>query len=142
MSQKNEDREKIELEMIRMKKMRTLMEAKQRQTEAKERVVSVSDKLDYLLKVVLSPEAYAHLNMLKSSDPNVYQWIYNQLINEEVVQSADYLISIVSQRGGVERRIPEDVIIMLERKAKGIKGSVQVKRGGGEMMDLGSFLGK
>ncbi len=132
----------MELDMIRMKKMRDLMEAKQRQTEAKERVVSVSEKLDYLLKVVLSPEAYAHLNALKASEPNVYQWIYNQLITEEVVQSADYLLSIVSRRGGVDRRIPEDVIVLLERKAKGIKGSIQVKRGGGEMMDLGSYLGK
>ncbi|MFW9896464.1 MAG: hypothetical protein ACFFD7_11715 [Candidatus Thorarchaeota archaeon] len=141
MNESNKDFEKHELDKIRMRKMKAMIEAKKRQDAAKERVVSISDKLDFILQVVLAPEAYSYLNKIKNNEPNVYQFIYNELISADVIQNIDYLIAIVRQQGGVPRKIPLDILLHLERKAKGIKSKIQVKRGD-DLMDLGSFLTK
>ena len=133
--------EKHELEKIRLKKMKAIMEAKKREEVALERKVSIEDKIDYILKVVLSPDAYSYLNMIKQNEPPVYKLIYNELISPDVIQNIDYLLSIIRLRGGVPRRIPADAIIYLERKVKGIKSKIQVKRGD-ELLDLSSFLSK
>ncbi len=141
MNENKQDHDQHELEKIRMKKMQALMEAKNRNKAVQERVVSISDKVDYVLKVVLAPDAYSHLNNLKNNEQYVYQAIYNELISPDVVQNIDYLLSIIRSRGGVPRQIPLDAIIYLERKVKGVRSKIQVKRGD-DMMDLGSFLTK
>ncbi|TFF96175.1 MAG: hypothetical protein EU544_01190 [Promethearchaeota archaeon] len=142
MSEDKPNDEEHELEKIRMKKMQALMEAKKRQEQAQNQVSSIYQKIEYVLRAVLSPDAYSHLNRLKENEQKVYNYIINELITPDVIQSIDYLVSVISQRGGVPRRIPRDVIIFLERQAKGIKGKIQVKRGDGDMMDLGSYLTK
>ena len=142
MDEPNKDKDSHELDKIRMKKMQELMEAQKRQQASQERVYSVNEKLDYILKVVLNPDAYTYLNQLKTNEPNVYQYIFNELISEDVYMNIDYLIAIINRQGGVPRRIPLDIIIFLERKAKGIKGKISVKKGDGEVMDLGSYLTK
>ena len=141
MSEK-EERNKRELEKIRMKKLKALMEAQKRNQTTQKKVVSVWEKVDYILRAVMMPDAYTHLNYLKTNEPQIYQQIINKLINPDVIQNIDYLMAIISQSGGVPRRIPKDVIIMLERQIKGIKSKIQVKQGDGEMMDLGSYLSK
>jgi DNA-binding TFAR19-related protein (PDSD5 family) len=141
MEKKENNLEQHELEKIRMKKMQALMEAKKRQESVQESVISVSDKIDYVLKVVLAPDAYHHLNNLKKNEQYVYQAIYNELISTDVVQNIDYLLAIIKRRGGVPRQIPLDAIIYLERKVKGIRSKIQVKRGD-DVMDLSSFLTK
>ncbi|MFX1379865.1 MAG: hypothetical protein ACFFA4_12315 [Promethearchaeota archaeon] len=139
MSEKDQDQH--ELEKIRMKKMKAIMEAKRRNEVAQERSVSVSEKVDYVLQVVLSPDAYNHLIHLKNNEQYVYQAIHNELISPDVIQNIDYLLAIIRNRGGVPRQIPLDAIIYLERKVKGIRSKIQVKRGD-DMMDLSSFLTK
>ena len=139
MNESNRDIEEHELEKIRMKKMKALMEVKRQQDVVKDKVVSMSEKVKYILKVVLAPEAYNHLNNLKVSEPNVYQAIYNELISPDVLQNIDYLLTIIRQRGGIPRRIPLEAIMFLERKIKGIRSKIQVKRGD-DIMDLSSFL--
>ncbi|MFW9941557.1 MAG: hypothetical protein ACFFFT_10995 [Candidatus Thorarchaeota archaeon] len=141
MNENDKDFEQHELERIRMRKMKAIMDAKKHQELVKDRVVSISEKIEYVLKVVLAPDAYNYLNSIKDKEPNVYRAIYNELINQEVVQNIDYLLAIIQQRGGVPKQIPLDVIIYLERKAKGIRSKIQVKRGD-DLMDLGSFLTK
>ena len=141
MNESDKDFEQHELDKIRMRKMKAIMDAKKHQELVKDRVVSISEKVEYVLKVVLAPEAYTYLDNIKSKEPNVYRAIYNELINPEVIQSIDYLLAIIQQRGGVPKKIPLDAIIYLERKAKGIRSKIQVKRGD-DMMDLGSFLTK
>ena len=71
----------------------------------------------------------------------MYQSIHGELISPDVVQSIDYLISLIRSRGGIPRKIPLDAIVYLERKAKGIRSKIQVKRGD-DMMDLSSYLTK
>lgn len=130
-----------ELDKIRMKKMRELMDAKKRQENMKKYQVSVEDKIEYVLSTVLAPDAYQYLNHLKENEPHIYQYIMNELVGQEIIQKIDLLIMLIQQRGGVARLIPIDVIIYLERKAKGIKSKIKVKRGD-EMMDLGAYLKK
>lgn len=141
MNESDKDFEQHELEKIRMRKMKAIIDAKKQQEFAKDRVVSISEKVEYVLKVVLAPEAYNYLNSIKGKEPNVYRAIYNELINPDVIQSIDYLLAIIQQRGGVPKKIPLDAIIYLERKVKGIRSKIQVKRGD-DLMDLGSFLTK
>ena len=141
MSEKNEN-EEYELEKIRMKKLQALMEAQKRNQSSQEKVSTIWEKVDYILKAVLMPDGYNYLNQLKMNEPQVYNWIINELISPDVIENIDYLLAIISQRGGVPRRIPKDVIILLERKAKGIKSKIQVKQGDGDIMDLRSFLSK
>jgi DNA-binding TFAR19-related protein (PDSD5 family) len=141
MSEKNEN-EEYELEKIRMKKLQALMEAQKRNQTSQEKVTNIWEKVDYILKAVLMPDGYNYLNQLKMNEPQVYNWIINELISPDVIENIDYLLAIISQRGGVPRRIPKDVIILLERKAKGIKSKIQVKQGDGDIMDLRSYLSK
>ncbi len=141
MNENENNLDQHELEKIRMRKMKVLMEAKKRKEAAQERIVSISEKIDYVLKVVLVPEAYNHLKNIENNEPYVYQAVYNELISPDVIQNIDYLLAIIQSRGGVPRKIPLDAIIYLERKAKGIKSKIQVKRGD-DMMDLSSFLSK
>ncbi len=141
MNQNDNNSDQHELEKIRMRKMKAIMDAKKRKEAAQERIVSVSEKIDFVLRVVLAPEAYSYLSNIKKNEPYVYQAIYNELISPDVVQSIDYLIALIQKQGGVPRKIPLDAIIYLERKVKGIKSKIQVKRGD-DMMDLSSFLSK
>ena len=142
MSQENKDDDTHELNAIRMKKMKALMEAQKRKEAFQKQTMSVWEKVDYVLKVVLMPDAYSRFSNLKENEPQVYQRIFNELVSNDVVQNVDYLMAVISQQGGVPSRIPLDVIIYLERKAKGIKSKIQVKQGDGDMMDLGSYLSK
>ena len=142
MNEHNDESEQHELEKLRLKKMKTLMDAQKRQQETQERVFSINDKVVYVLKAVLAPEAFSYLEKIKSNEPMVYQAIFNELVSRDVIDNIDYLIAIISRQGGVPRKIPLDAIIYLERKVKGIKGKIQVKKGDGEMMDLRSFLTK
>ncbi|MFX0074702.1 MAG: hypothetical protein ACFE96_04635 [Candidatus Hermodarchaeota archaeon] len=142
MNDQNNDSEEHELEKLRLKKMKALMDAQKRQQATQERVISINDKIVYVLRVVLSPDAFSYLEKIKSEEPMVYRAIYNELVSPDVVNNIDYLIAIINRQGGVPRKIPLDAIVYLERKVKGIKGKIQVKKGDGEMMDLGSFLTK
>jgi DNA-binding TFAR19-related protein (PDSD5 family) len=138
----NKDNEQYELEKIRMRKLKALMEAQKKTQQSQEKVVSIWDKVDFVLKAVLMPDAYSYLNSLKTDESSVYQRILNELVTPDVIQNIDYLIGILRQRGSVPRKIHKDIIILLERKVKGIKGVIKVKQGDGEMMDLGTYLTK
>ncbi|MFX1287943.1 MAG: hypothetical protein ACFFFY_05215 [Promethearchaeota archaeon] len=142
MDEENNDSEKHELEKLRLKKMKALMEAQKRQQMTQDRVISINDKIIYVLRAVLTPDAFSYFERLRSNEPMVYQAIYNELVSPDVITNIDYLITIINRQGGVPRKIPLDAIIYLERKVKGIKGKIQVKKGNDEMMDLGSFLTK
>jgi len=142
MNEKKEDLEQYELDQIRIKKMKAIIDAQKMQQANKERAGNMYEKVDFILRAVLHPSAYAHLNKLKNDEPEVYQRIYNELISPDVFESLDYLVAVIKQQGGVPRQIPLDAIIYLERKVKGIKSTIKVKQGDGEVMDLGSYLTK
>jgi DNA-binding TFAR19-related protein (PDSD5 family) len=142
LNDKEQNTEEHELEKIKLRKMQAIMEAQKMRESSQKRQVSVAEKIDYVLQIVLAPDAYQYLNKLKSEEPRVFQGIYNELISPDVVQNIDLLISIIRRQGGIPRKIPLDAIIYLERQVKGIKGKIKVKKGDGEMMDLGAYLKK
>jgi DNA-binding TFAR19-related protein (PDSD5 family) len=142
MDESNKDQEEYELEKLRMKKMKALIEAQKRQQANQERAVSINEKITYVLRIVLAPDAFSYLEKIRTNEPRVYQAIFNELVSPDVIANVDYLIAIINRQGGVPRKIPLDAIIHLERKIKGIKGKIQVKKGDGKMMDLGSYLTK
>ncbi len=142
MDESNKDQEEYELEKLRMKKMKALIEAQKRQQANQERDVSINEKITYVLRIVLAPDAFSYLEKIRTNEPRVYQAIFNELVSPDVIANVDYLIAIINRQGGVPRKIPLDAIIHLERKIKGIKGKIQVKKGDGKMMDLGSYLTK
>jgi len=144
MNEGKKDTEQFELEKIRRKKMLAMMDAQKKQDETQKKVLTVWDKVDYVLRVVLHPDAYSYLNKIKENELPIYQAIISELVNPSVISNINYLITIIQRRGGaVPRRIPLDIIVFLERKAKGIKSKIQVKQGSdGEMMDLSSYLAK
>lgn len=142
MNEHHNDKEQHELEKIRLKKMKALMDAQNQQKQMRERVNSITEKVVYVLRAVLAQDAFSYLEKMKTNDPMVYQTIYNELISPDVLTNIDYLVAIINRQGGIPRRIPLDAIILLERKIKGIKGKIQVKIGDGKMMDLGSYLTK
>lgn len=141
MNDKKEKDDQHELNKIRMKKLQAMMDAQKQKEETQKQSSSLQDKIDFVLRVVLAPDAYEYLKELEDSDPNVYQRIYNELISHDVVQNIDYLVYMIQRRGGVPRKIPKDVIVYLERQIKGIKSRIKVKRGD-DIMDLGSYLTK
>lgn len=142
MNEKEENAEEHELEKIKLRKMQAIMEAQKMRESSQQRQVSVAEKINYVLQIVLAPDAYQYLNKLKSEEPRVFQGIYNELISPDVIQNIDLLLSIIQRQGGVPRKIPLDAIIYLERQVKGIKSKIKVKKGDGEMMDLGAYLKK
>lgn len=142
MNEKEEQTDEHELEKIKLKKMQAIMDAQKMRESTQKRQISIADKINYVLQVVLDPNAYEYLNKLRMEEPRVFQGIYNELISPDVIQNIDLLISIIRRQGGVPRRIPLDAIIYLERQIKGIKGKIKIKKGDGEMMDLSSYLKK
>ncbi len=142
MNEKKDELEQYELDQIRIKKMKAIIDAQKMQQVNQERAGNMYEKIDFILRAVLHPSAYSHLNKLKNDEPEVYQRIYNELISPDVFESIDYLVAVVKQQGGVPRQIPLDAIIYIERKIKGIKSTIKVKQGDGEVMDLGSYLTK
>ena len=142
MSEYNKTEEQHELEKIRLKKTKALMDTQNQQNQMREKVHSITEKVVYVLRAVLAPDAFSYLEKIKTNEPMVYQAIYNELISQDVIMNIDYLIAIIKRQGGIPRRIPLDAIIHLERRIKGIKGKIQVKKGDGKMMDLGSYLTK
>lgn len=142
MNEKEEKTDEHELEKIKLRKIQAIMDAQKIRETAEKRQVSIAEKINYVLQIVLNPDAYEYLNKLRTEEPRVFQGIYNELISPDVIQNIDLLITIIRKQGGVPRRIPLDVIIYLERQIKGIKGKIKVKMGDGEMMDLGSYLKK
>ena len=142
MSEKEQQNDEHELEKIKLRKMQAIIDAQKMRESSQQRQVSITEKINYVLRIVLAPDAYNYLNKLRTEEPRVFQGIYNELISPDVIQNIDLLISIIQRQGGVPRRIPLDAIIFLEREMKGIKGKIKVKKGDGEMMDLSSYLKK
>ena len=64
MDEHNDESEKHELEKLRLKKMKALMDAQKRQQATQERVVSITDKVLYVLRVVLAQDAFSYLEKI------------------------------------------------------------------------------
>ncbi|MFX1413839.1 MAG: hypothetical protein ACFFA2_08360, partial [Promethearchaeota archaeon] len=73
MNENNNNDEEHEIEKIKLRKMQAFMEAKKREEAIKNRVVTITEKIDFILRSVLAPDAYSYLSNLKEKEPMIYQ---------------------------------------------------------------------
>jgi len=69
MDESNKDQDQHELEKLRMKKMKALMDAQKRQQASQEKNISINDKIVYVLRVVLAPDAFSYLEKIRVNEP-------------------------------------------------------------------------
>lgn len=135
-----DEKEERELETIRMNKLKMMMGKKKMQEIQNVQQKQIYDKIDAVFRAILSPDAYNHLVNLKNSDPKVYWAIFNTLVTPSVIEQIDLLLMIINERNALLRRMPLETIVYLERKFKGTKISIKVKRRDEEAVDLSSYL--
>ena len=133
-------KEEFELEKIRMNKLKMMMEKQKMQEIQNKQKKHIYDKIDVVFRAILSPDAYNHLINLKNSDSKVYWAIFNTLVTPSVMERIDLLLMIIKERRSILKRMPLETIVYLERKFKGIKPSIQVKRRDEEAVDLSTYL--
>ncbi len=133
--------EDFELKRLRMKKLQKIMEQKKRQEQQnKQKNLSMADKEDMLLNVILDPQAQAYLEAIKQRNLELYNKIRTQLFPPQITSKIDVLIHYL-RRGMIRQGIIDRLTIQhLERKLLGIKSQIKIKKRGEEMTSLDSFL--
>lgn len=115
-----------ELAMIRRKKMAELMAREKEQKAERERKMKVDVERGKLLKRFLEPDAFAYLERLKQSEPDVGSKV------EEIV-----LYLVVNQ--GIREMFGQTEIVYIERQVKGEEPKIRVERDG-EVSDFGQYV--
>ncbi len=133
--------EDMELKRIRMQKMQALIKQKQLEEQKKnQKTITLADKIDMLLKVILTPHAQVYLNEIKSRNMQVYNKIRSQLFPPQISSQIDLLIAYL-QKGMIRQNIIDKLEIQyLERQILGIKSQITVKKRGEDATSLSSFL--
>jgi DNA-binding TFAR19-related protein (PDSD5 family) len=131
----------MELRRIRMAKMQQLMQMKQQAlAKSQQKIPTLADKIDQLMKVLLQPAALEYLNQIKARNIQVYNSIRSALFPPDITSEIDMLMSYLQQgmiRAGI---IPITEIQLLERKFLGIESTITVKKQGEEAVTLSKFL--
>jgi hypothetical protein len=131
----------IELRRIRMEKMQQMMKAKQEaEAKAKQKPLTLADKIEMLIKVILEPAALQYLNQIKARSVTTYNYIRSSLFPDDIIAEIDILIQYLRQgmiRQGV---ISLTEIQYLERQALGIDSTITVKKQGEKAVSLSHFL--
>lgn len=134
-----------ELAALRRKKMAALLdrqkEDKLRQELQQNANAIFDQKIEFCLSFLLKEDAYAYLNNMKKTNPQLYGKIRELLFPAEVLLRIDLLIDNI--RSG---RVPRGDIWLIdiqqiERDLLGIKSSISYKkRGEKERVDLSSLF--
>lgn len=130
-----------ELKRLRMEKLQKMLKQKQQaDAQANRKILSVEDKKDMLMNVLLHPQALNYLNQIKNRDKAIYQKIRQNLFPPQVMRELDLLMAYYS-RGMIRQGVVSlTEIRVLERQALGIGSSITVKKQGEEAKNLGDFL--
>ena len=141
---KPEETEEVdhELEKIRMKRMQSVIQQKQRQAQQSQRsgFPSREEKIRTVLQVVMKPDAFQYYAELKDRNESVAQRIQGIILPPSVMAQLDLLITYLSQGMLRSNIIDKLQIQQLERKILGIGPRITVKKRDGEATDLNSFL--
>ncbi|MHA1395517.1 MAG: hypothetical protein ACTSRZ_18605 [Promethearchaeota archaeon] len=139
---KKEDDEDInpELQKIRMRKLQRLIQMKKEAEKKKEQMLSLNQKIELVLKVLMQPDAYAYYKSIKERDEKLYQNITSALLPPQIINQLDLLISYL-YRGMLRRSIISLIDIQyLERQILGIGPQITIKKRNQEAKSLSSFL--
>jgi len=135
------DKEDFELQRLRMQRMQALLQQKEMaEKQAAQKTLTLADKIDRLLPVLLASDAFQYLTQIKKNSPQVYQNILTQVFPPEIRQEMDLLMTYLQQ--GMIRRgiISLTEIQYFERQALGIKSSITIKKQGEDAKSLSSYM--
>lgn len=133
----------LELERIRMEKMKALMKAqemKRLQEERQKRQPTLTDKIEALLNVILEPQALQYLTAMKTNRNEVYQKVIMNLLPPEIISEIDTLMQYLAS--GLIRRgvVSLTDVQFTERRVLGIESQIVVKKRDHEVQSLTSYL--
>jgi DNA-binding TFAR19-related protein (PDSD5 family) len=131
-----------ELEVLRLKRLQQVMSLKKQKVYEQKTTGSISQKIEVVLKVILTVDAYSYLRSIQQRDEEVYNRIMNELLPPEVMNEIDTLIMYYRQgmlRSGVIDLVE---IQYLERQILGIDSQITIKKRHQDSTSLGSFLRK
>jgi DNA-binding TFAR19-related protein (PDSD5 family) len=130
-----------ELEKLRLKRMQSLIQQKQRQTQQSQgNYLTLEDKIRMVVQIIMTPEAFHYFLEIKERDVAVYQRIQEIILPPEIMSQLDLLVQYAG-RGMLRPNIIDKIQIQqLERKLLGIGPKITVKKRDGESTDLNSFL--
>ena len=131
----------LELQRIRMKRMQALMKAKtQAEEQSTRRQPTLADKIDSLLRILLSPAAQQYLAGIKGRSVNTYNEVRSRLFPSTLISEIEKLM-YYSQQGMIRQGvISETEVQYLERQVMGVGTSITVKKQGQDAVNLGSYL--
>ena len=130
-----------ELEKLRLKRMQSIMQQKQRQTQQSQgNFYSHEDKIRMIMQVIMTPEAFRYFLEIKDRDLTLYQRILGIVLPPQVMSQLDLLVQYAG-RGMLRPNLIDHIQIQqLERKILGIGPKITVKKRNEESTDLKSFI--
>ena len=130
-----------ELEKLRLKRMQSIIQQKQRQTQQSQgNYITREDKIRMIVQVIMTPEAFRYYLEIKDRDAAVFLRIQGIILPPQIMSQLDLLVQYAG-RGMLRPNIIDKLQIQqLERKILGIGPKITVKKRDGESTDLNSFL--
>ena len=108
-----------ELQRIRERKMKALVQERQQQEALKSVKADREKERDYLIKAIFLPDAVAYLEALHKTKPDI------------AARIEDIAITLFSRRQLITQ-IPKTGVILVQRKLEGVESKITVKRRGEE----------
>ena len=135
------DEEDPELKRLRMQRLQKILaQKKQAEAQKNRKTLTMEDKIEMLLNILLTPDAKQYLNGIKQKDKNLYLQIRNKLFPPQVTQHIDTLMAYYA-RGMIRKGvISRTEVRYLERKVRGVGSSITIKKQGEDAMSLGDYL--
>ncbi|MHA1728870.1 MAG: hypothetical protein ACTSWY_09080 [Promethearchaeota archaeon] len=131
-----------ELERIRLKRMKKLIDQKKVQELQQNRAYNDKQKVETVLRIILTPAAYNYLNNIKNRDEDLFIKIKQTFLPPQILSQIDTLL--IYMRKGMLRRgvITQTDIQQMERQILGIGSKITIKKRNHESTELSSFLKK
>jgi len=137
---KDEDEEDLELQKIRLRKMQQYIQMKKQSEEQKREILTLQNKIDMILKVLMQPDAYKYYKEIEKRDEKLFQQITSMILPPQVINEIDLLMSYLSQGMLRTGMIDLTEIQYIERQILGIGPQIIIKKRKQEAKSLNSFL--
>lgn len=118
-----------ELERIKLKKMREIIQRANEQEKLKQQRSRLNEEKNNLIKIICEEEASQYLNSLFKTKPETALRIQNILI-------------ALANRYSLQAKISRTDIMILERRIEGKGPEIKIKRRGKKEADISTLIGK
>lgn len=129
--EKIEEQEK--LQEIRRKKLKEKLEEMKEEQEEKlkkkdiEKAKKIFKKVDYVLKFVMTQEAYYYLETKRIQNPKLYKAIFRCVVDPRVIKNIDDYVHRCRTKGGPDEKITLKTILWYEEKLTGKKRETKIE---------------